>query len=75
MDGDIRLAGSSVSYEGRVEICINHAWGDVCDEGWDVTDANVACAQLGFQPLGKIKLSHSFCVFFISYSVQFLLSH
>ncbi len=52
--GDIRLTGSSVSNGGRIEICINNAWGTICGEGWDVTNANIVCAQLGFQPLGKI---------------------
>ena len=34
-------------------MCVNNAWGAVCDSGWDVTDGNVLCAQLGFQALGQ----------------------
>ena len=51
-DGEIRLAGGSTPYEGRVEICLNETWGTVCDNSWDADDANVACGQLGFSRIG-----------------------
>ena len=53
-NGDIRLLGSSSSNEGTIEMCVNHAWGTICDDNWDARDGNVACAQLGFQPFGKL---------------------
>ena len=49
-DGDIRLVNNPTgrNYSGRVEVCRDEAWGTVCDDAWDSTDASVACRQLGF---------------------------
>lgn len=45
-DGEVRLVGGSNQLEGRVEICINKAWGTVCDNGFNQEDAVIICDQL-----------------------------
>ena len=52
-DGEVQLVGGSTPNEGRVEICINQAWGTICgDSYWDSDDANVVCGQLGYLQRG-----------------------
>ena len=41
--------------EGRLEICVNRAWGTVCEESFTQDDAEVACGQLrGFKREGSL---------------------
>ena len=48
-DGDVRLTGGSTFNQGRLEVCVNSAWGSVCDSKGVFTraEAEVACRQLG----------------------------
>ena len=55
LDGAVRLiSGSSVSTTdpggsaGRLEIYNRGSWGTVCRSGFDQTDADVVCRQLGY---------------------------
>ena len=52
-NGDVRLVNGSGPHEGRVEVCINEAWGSICSNEWDDKDADVVCKQLGYLPLGQ----------------------
>lgn len=45
-EGDIRLSGGRSKYEGNVEIFHSGLWGFICDDEWELEDAQIVCKQL-----------------------------
>ena len=52
VDGDIQLVDGETEWKGSLEICFNQRWGTVSGEGWDSTETEVVCRELGYQSTG-----------------------
>ena len=47
-EGDVRLVNGTIEREGRLEVCANGVWGQICSFGFVKSAAYVACKQLGY---------------------------
>ena len=55
---DIRIAplnDSEPTYRGRLEVCRADGWMEVCEKGWNTSNAKVACRQLGYTESSEAK--------------------
>ena len=49
-DDKVILVGGDKPTKGRVLVKRDELWGSICADGWNLANANVVCAQLGFGP-------------------------
>ena len=63
-DNAIRLVGGNSSNQGKLEVCVNSAWGSVCDSAGVFTsdEAKVVCRQLGILQIESNKFSPLCCI-------------
>ena len=47
-EGTVRLVNGTLTREGRLEVCVNGVWGNVCGKNFRKSAAYVACKQSGF---------------------------
>ena len=46
-EGEVKLVNGSSEFEGRVEVCHEQEWYQLCDDKWDTNETRVLCHQLG----------------------------
>lgn len=61
-EGDLRLEGGVNNTQGRVEVCLNNAWGTICNSQFGTNEARVICHQLGFSNTSNVMLLLQKCI-------------
>ena len=59
-NGDLRLVGGANAWEGRLEVYYSSRWGTICDDYFNVNEANVACWQLGYTGYSSERTANSY---------------
>lgn len=49
----MRLVNGTDNSQGKIEVCVDQMWTNVCDKNWSIPDANVVCRQLGYSGNGE----------------------
>ena len=56
-DGEVKLVGGEHDFEGRVQVCEDRDWTDLCIldglEDWTANHAKVVCRSLGYSTESK----------------------
>ena len=57
-NGEVRLVGGEYPSEGRLEVFFNGQWGGVCSSGFDQSEGDVVCRQLGYTHSEEVSTSN-----------------
>ncbi|KAL4219354.1 scavenger receptor [Mactra antiquata] len=58
--GPLRLVNGTTTRKGRLEVNNNGTWGTVCDDGFGLAEAKVACTQVGYPGSIAVPLKNAY---------------